>query len=205
MGELGGRRLLGECLPVLLSDMQNQGPPGLRRFVALFFFSYLAPGALVTALWPVWVVRLDEVSALLAVGLGGYALLFALFVFLAPHLVEKLGREASARQWKCAAFHASPWDRRSSWWRRPSRRNPRRFGRRPRSREPRRSPGRPRGAGVGEGASLRLALWVANLDVAARRRRVRRAHPRSSLTSASARISATTSRWRRAMVRRSSG
>lgn len=44
---------------------------------------------------------------MLGVGLGGYALLFALLVFGVPRALEALGHPATARRWRNAAFRAS--------------------------------------------------------------------------------------------------
>ncbi len=79
----------------------------LKRYTTLFFIVYLAPLAVEIAMWPGSSARAQDVPAMLGVGLGGYVGLFALFVFVVPHLLGRLGRAEVARQWKCAAFHAS--------------------------------------------------------------------------------------------------
>ena len=81
-----------------------------RTIILLFFFLlYCVPMGLVTVLdsliWPA--DSMERAAAILGVGLGGYALLFLLLVFVLPALVQRRGRAERARQWKCTAFHAS--------------------------------------------------------------------------------------------------
>jgi hypothetical protein len=79
----------------------------MERSVTLFFIVYLAPLAVVIAMWPGSSAGAQDVPAMLGVGLGGYAGLFVLFVFVVPRLLRRLGRAEVARRWKCGAFHAS--------------------------------------------------------------------------------------------------
>ncbi len=86
--------------------MATQTHAEVGRYIALFFFAYLLPPAVAIALWPSSVVAAQAVPGVLAVSLGGYALLFTVFVFLAPRLLVRAGHTATARQWKATAFDA---------------------------------------------------------------------------------------------------
>lgn len=85
----------------------TRAPPRPRPLLAVFFFLYLVPEALAIARHPVWVVPAVDVSAMLGLALGGYAILFGVLVFGVPDLLRHAGRVERARQWRCDAFQAS--------------------------------------------------------------------------------------------------
>src|SRR5262245_20279040 len=87
--------------------MCTESPGGTRPLAAVIFFAYLAPGAAVAAFWPTWVVAPDDVPGVLAVGLGGYALLLLLFALIVPRFLGGGGHVELRRRCRCAALDAS--------------------------------------------------------------------------------------------------